>query len=385
MDSTPTVTEPPSGAPLGSPETGVDRSLRTKLSVLFAAVAIASAFRHWQYLLFMPIPLVLIQFSPRVTTRVLLFYVAVLVGLGGLVTTYRAGMAVPQYPGSFQDSMFEYPLGEMIAAGWGVTLEHTHRLWASSLGLVAIAVVLSTFIHRSPRSLKIMAGATLAAISVQGIIGGTRVLEVSTNLAFLHGTIAQAVVAMIAVLTVMASRAWRETRRTPSEFARGAYVLGPLVVGLLYSQLALGAWLRHHEQVAALLLHGTYALVIVAMVLVLAKQLGVAAAEGRERGIPRRPLGVLQGLLIGALVAQFVLGALATWAIFGDSWGEAKVVDAYEAVFATGHVLVGSLLFSSTVVGAVWARRALAEPAREAATGSASAARSEADPGGAVA
>lgn len=366
MVSTTPLSDVPS-RPQAAGSRDINRSLRTTLSALFAAIAIASAFRHWQYLLFMPIPLVLIQFSPRITTRVLLFYVAVLVGLGGLVTTYRAGMAVPQYPGSFQDSMFEYPLADMVAAGWGVTLEHTHRLWASSLGLVAIAALLSTFIHRSPRSLKIMAGATLAAICVQGIIGGTRVLEVSTNIAFLHGTIAQAVVAMIAVLAVMASRAWSETRRSESEYARGAHVLGPLVVGLLYAQLALGAWLRHHEQVPALLLHGTYALVIVAMVLVLAKQLGVAAEEGRERGIARRPLGVLQGLLIGALSAQFLLGVLATWAIFGDNWGEAKVVDAYEATFATGHVLVGSLLFSTTVVGAVWARRALSEPGEAAA------------------
>ena len=126
--------------------------------------------------------------------------------------------------------------------------------------VVAFTVMLTTYVHRSRRALKAMAWAAGGAIAVQAVIGGTRVLEVSQNLAFLHGVIAQAVFATIAVLAVMSSRTWQRMERTGSAHAGGAHGLGPWVVGLLYVQIALGAWLRHHGQTAALLVHGTLAL-----------------------------------------------------------------------------------------------------------------------------
>ena len=107
------------------------------------------------------------------------------------------------------------------------------------------------------------------------------------------------------------------------------------------------------------MIHATLALFVVAMVLTLSKQLGLAAREGREIGVGRRPLAILQGLLLGSLITQFVLGVLATVAIWFISGGMDAQVSVGEAVFATAHVLVGAVLLSSTVVGALYARRAL--------------------------
>ncbi len=333
--------------------------LRAAFIALFVLIAVVSGMRNEQYLLFTPLPIPLLFLSPRGASRVLVFFALVLVVIGGAVTTYREGMAVPDWPATFQENMWTYSLREMLEQGKGVTLEHVHRLWASALGLVAFTVMLTTYVHRSRRALKAMAWATGGAIALQAVIGGTRVLEVSQNLAFLHGVIAQAVFATIAVLAVMSSRTWQRMERTRSAHAGGAYGLGPWVVGILYFQIALGAWLRHHGQTAALLVHGTFALAVVVLILVFARQLGVAASEGRERGIDRSPLRRLERLILGAVSAQFLLGILATYGIYGISGGMEKEVSVGEAIFATGHVLVGAVLFCATVVGAVYARRTL--------------------------
>ena len=345
--------------------------LRNVLLGLAVIAALASTARDPQYAMVGLIPLPMLFLTPRVATRVLLGAAAVLVVLGGGVTTYREGMAVPDYPTTFDHNMWTYPLGDMLAKGRGVTLEHAHRLWASGVGLVSICVLLVCFIHRARPALTAMAFATLIAISLQGLLGGTRVLENSQNLAFLHGALAQAVVAMIAVLALMASRLWSRVEPVRSKFASGARFLGPFVAGLVYTQILLGAWLRHQGDTVALLVHATLALAVVAMVLVFAKQLSVAAtdvvAEPDEsngaREFERAPLVRFAHLLIGSLIAQFALGVLATVGIYFISGGMKAEVSVGEAIFATGHVLVGAVLFSGVVCGAVYARRALEVPA----------------------
>ena len=61
--------------------------------------------------------------------------------VGGLVTTYRVGMAVPDWPTTFGSSMFAYPLERMLE-DWGVTVEHSHRLLASVVGMLTVVMVL---------------------------------------------------------------------------------------------------------------------------------------------------------------------------------------------------------------------------------------------------
>ncbi|QDV06251.1 Heme A synthase [Planctomycetes bacterium Poly30] len=337
--------------------------LRNVLIALFA-IGVPLAWMRDPQLVWQPLlPIPLLFLTPRGTTRVLAFFAAVLVVLGGGVTTYREGMAVPDWPATFDQNMWTYPYAEMLNEGKGVTLEHVHRLWASALGLVAICVLLSCFIYRARTTVTVFASLVLLAIIGQGLLGGTRVLENSQNLAFLHGAIAQAVVASIVALAVFCSRTWQRAERVGSEYARGAHFLGPWVAGSVYTQIALGAWLRHQGQTIALLIHITLALFVVVAVLVLAKQLGVAAKEAPAAASASvRPLARLQSWLLGSLIAQFLLGVLATYGIYSLSGGMQAQVSLGEAVFATAHVFVGAVLLSSTVVGTMYARRVLRPP-----------------------
>ncbi|MEL6907551.1 MAG: hypothetical protein AAFP22_19240, partial [Planctomycetota bacterium] len=103
---------------------------------------------------------------------------------------------------------------------------------------------------------------------------------------------------------------------------------------------------------------------------VFAKELGAASREGDGALAGRTPLARLQHVLLGSLGLQFTLGVLATYGIYGLSGGMTSEVSLGEAIFASSHVVVGTVLFSSTVVGAAWARRTLQPRAAVGAPGS---------------
>ena len=55
-----------------------------------------------------------------------------LLGIGGLVTSHGAGMAVPDWPNTYGSNMFLFPVSRWVG---GVLYEHAHRLFASGVGL----------------------------------------------------------------------------------------------------------------------------------------------------------------------------------------------------------------------------------------------------------
>jgi cytochrome c oxidase assembly protein subunit 15 len=61
-----------------------------------------------------------------------------LVGIGGLVTSHGVGMAVPDWPTSYGYNMFALPVSLWLTGG--VFHEHTHRLWASVVGVLVVAL-----------------------------------------------------------------------------------------------------------------------------------------------------------------------------------------------------------------------------------------------------
>ena len=62
-----------------------------------------------------------------------------LITLGGQVTTRVAGMAVPDWPGTFGHNMFLYPWSAMTRS-LHIFLEHSHRLVASGVGFITLLV-----------------------------------------------------------------------------------------------------------------------------------------------------------------------------------------------------------------------------------------------------
>src|SRR6516164_5051294 len=57
--------------------------------------------------------------------------------VGGSVTTYRVGLAVPDWPTTFGENPFLYDFGN---APFGVRIEHLHRLYGAAVGLATIVL-----------------------------------------------------------------------------------------------------------------------------------------------------------------------------------------------------------------------------------------------------
>jgi len=338
---------------------------------------------------------------PRRLARALVACTFALLLAGGLVTTYRVGMAVPDWPTTFGYGMFRYPLERMLA-DFGVTVEHGHRLAASGVGLLSIAVLLVA-LRRAARSVRFVALAGLAVelvafaslaaafdpevgtsaatlglfglttalftkaavtggapplvrlalaahlgVVLQGLLGGSRVLANHEGLAFLHGAFAQVVYALVFALGVVTSRAWTDAAPPiESSAAPDLRRAARAATALVYLQVALGAWLRHSGLPLALGLHVLLALGVVGAIVALAHQLDLAARALADGSGARRTLGRARGFLIGVLGLQIALGIASTAAIYLWSGGFQGAVSIGEALGATAHVAVGALLLGS--------------------------------------
>lgn len=281
--------------------------------------------------------------------------------VGGLVTTYRVGMAVPDWPTTFQHNMFTYPLDGMLA-DWGVGVEHGHRLLASGVGLITIATVVVCFVTGANGTLRRVSLLALLAVIGQGLLGGARVLENSQHLAFLHGASAQLVYAVVAVYWVLSSPRWQSAERgAGADAVRGLRRRAWLAVALVYGQIALGAWLRHSGLPQALILHIVLAFGATGIVLALALRLAALARDAKCAPSAGATLTSLRTWLVGVLAAQLLLGAGSTLAIFVWSEGFQGSVSMGEAVMATLHVAVGALLLAGSVATLLWSYR-LAPP-----------------------
>lgn len=349
--------------PTRAPAHEVNAKPRVRLRQVVVALCVIALpltwMKSWQLVWQPALPLVLLYLRAHTLARVQTVAVLLLLLLGGAVTTYRVGMAVPDWPGTFYENMWTYPLAEMLERGYGVTLEHTHRLWASGVGLVAICQVLVAYIQRERRSVVALSWATLIAISGQGVLGGTRVLEDSQHLAFLHGALAQAVFALVVVVMVVTGAAWRTSPRFGCKETRPLRKSALLAVLAVYVQIVLGAITRHSGAHIPLGLHVSFAIAVLVVVTLLIGRLGRAHQRGVEAGEHRGVLGSLRKVTIAALHTQVLLGVLVTVAIFMWSKGFDAEVSVGEAVFASLHVAGGAVLLATCVAALLWAWRLL--------------------------
>jgi heme a synthase len=163
--------------------------------------------------------------------------------IGGLVTSKGAGLAVPDWPTTFGYNPFLYPWSKMVG---NIFYEHSHRLVASAVGLLTIALTLVFWLQERRHWLQRLGLAALLLVIVQGVIGGLRVVLLENTLAIVHAAFAQAFFALTVSLAIFTSASWnRPPTDKPGMDGGRLRRLCAITTGLIYLQAIFGAVLRH--------------------------------------------------------------------------------------------------------------------------------------------
>ncbi|HEX3872427.1 MAG TPA: COX15/CtaA family protein, partial [Pirellulales bacterium] len=167
-----------------------------------------------------------------------------LIFVGGLVTTYEAGMAVPDWPTTYGYNLFLYP--KWASGPWDLFVEHGHRLLGATVGLITIAALVAVWMRDARRWLKVYSVLMLVAVCAQGVLGGLRVRLDERVVAKVHACTAPLFFAMTVALAAFTSRRWRSA--TPAqwhEHATKLKVLSLATASVAWLQIVMGARLRH--------------------------------------------------------------------------------------------------------------------------------------------
>jgi heme a synthase len=277
-----------------------------------------------------------------------------LIVAGGLVTNTGAALAVPDWPTTFGHSMFLYPWSRMVG---GVFYEHSHRLLGALVGFMTLGLGATLWLTGRPAWLRGLGLLAVVLVSLQGLLGGLRVLWLRDVLAIVHGCLAQGFFALVVTLAVVTAPSWWAAAR-PSPTAdpgRDLAWLGVAATAGLYLQIVLGALTTHAGWVSLHLAGALPAAVLAgaAAFRVLSRPESPPALAG-----PARALGALLALQIalglGAYLARFTGVALPGGGLTG-------------LALPVVHRLTGALLLGAAIaltLGA-WRLRGLlaAEPA----------------------
>jgi cytochrome c oxidase assembly protein subunit 15 len=112
-----------------------------------------------------------------------------LIWVGGMVTTHEAGMAVPDWPNTYGYNLFLYPWQSWLYGPFDIFIEHGHRLLGSAVGFLTILTAIGLWRGDRRKLVARLGWVALAAVIVQGALGGARVLLNERTLAMVHGSV----------------------------------------------------------------------------------------------------------------------------------------------------------------------------------------------------
>lgn len=167
-----------------------------------------------------------------------------LIFIGGLVTSKEAGLAVPDWPNSYGYNMFLFPPSMWVG---NILYEHTHRLYASFVGLLTTILAVWTWRVEPRRWMRRLGLIAFFVVLLQGILGGLRVVLLQNQIGVVHACLAQLFFCLLVAFALFCSRWWKQTEAQPSVHARPLRVTALLTVAVIFGQLVLGAAMRHNQ------------------------------------------------------------------------------------------------------------------------------------------
>lgn len=288
---------------------------------------------------------------------------------GSLVTSTGSGLSVPDWPTTYGWNMFTFPPSKWVG---GIFYEHSHRLIASTVGL--LTVVLAVWLWRTDDRgwMKKLGWTALGAVVLQGVLGGITVLYfLPTPVSTAHAGLAEIFFCLTVAIALFTSPEW--TRDTDLADDRTLRRAATAASAIIYFQILVGATMRHSGAGLAIpdfpfmfggllpdrwspgivihFAHRVGALIVTS--LVLATSAHVWYHHGKRRELTRPA-----SLLVALVAVQVTLGA-------------ATVLSGLNVWINSFHVVCGALVLATSLVLTLraWHPRLTAPiPAREAGT-----------------
>jgi cytochrome c oxidase assembly protein subunit 15 len=277
-----------------------------------------------------------------------------LIVAGGLVTSTESGLSVPDWPTTYGQNMFTFPLSKMVG---GIRFEHTHRLIASTVGFLTIVLAIWLARREDRPWVRGLGYLALGTVVAQGLLGGLTVLYLlPTPISVAHGCLAQIFFCLTVTIAVVTSPRFR--RNAPPSLA-AAFRANPVsriaaaTAVVIFLQLLVGAVMRHTKSGLAIpdfpLALGRIVPPIDAfpVAIAFAHRVGalcvaglVAASAVRAFRFGRRGLRTAAIGLCALVLVQIALGA-------------ATVLSRKDVLLTTAHVATGALLLGATLAVSV--------------------------------
>lgn len=256
----------------------------------------------------------------------------ILIIAGGLVTSTESGLSVPDWPLSY-GQFFPPMIG-------GIRFEHTHRVIAGIVGILTLILTILTLKYEKRRWVKTAGVAASFAVLLQALLGGLTVIYLlPPAISIAHACLGQTFFALIAVIALVTSKSWIEGLRTTSEEAVRVQRLALMTSGFVYTQLILGATVRH-TGAAALLWHIGVAFLVLLHALLTTVKAG--SLEKDPQGLYKH--SVFMGLFV---LCQMFLGLGAYY--FTLHIEKAAMPRTAEVLLTTAHQSLGALILATSI------------------------------------
>ena len=167
-----------------------------------------------------------------------------LIFLGALVKSHEVGLSVPDWPTTYGYNMFTFPLNDMVG---GIFYEHSHRLFASFVGMLTIILAGWIRFVEKRKWVKKLGYLALGLVILQGIFGGITVLFfLPTMISMMHGIIAQSFLLILILIAFSLSAEYLRTNKIENTKNLVKVIRWSQVTFIIiFIQLILGAWVRH--------------------------------------------------------------------------------------------------------------------------------------------
>ena len=174
-------------------------------------------------------------------SRLVVACTILLILAGSFVTSTDSGLSVPDWPTTYGQNMFTFPLSKMVG---GIFYEHGHRLIASAVGVLTIGLAAWLWLADSRRWMRWLGVAALGAIVAQGVLGGLTVLFfLPPSVSTAHAGLAEIFFCITVAIAIFTSPQWLASTQPVDD--RRLRVLATATTAVIYVQILIGAVMRH--------------------------------------------------------------------------------------------------------------------------------------------